>query len=136
MVEFGMLVINQVQVMFDVVLTSNPHIQSGKLRALALTGTNRLALLPNVPTLDEQGLAGFESRSIYALMAPKGTPRPIIDKLANAVRQSLKDPAVSKKMAALGMDVIASTPEQLAELMTVEAARYQKIVTAGKIHAD
>ena len=126
----------QITGMFAQISAVTSFIEAGKVRAIGIADKKRSPLLPNVPTLDEQGLTGFESISIYALMAPKGTPQPIVDKLAIEVGRILKEPAVQKKLAAIGMDVIASTPDQLAELMHVEAARYQKIIREGNIKAD
>ncbi len=126
----------QITMMFAQISAVTSFIESGKVRAIGIADRKRSPLLPGVPTLDEQGLTDFESISIYALLAPKGTPRPIVDKLAVEVARILKEPAVQKRLAAIGMDVIASTPDQLAELMKVEAARYQKIITEGKIRAD
>ena len=126
----------QITMMFAQISAVTNFIESGKVRAIGIADRKRSPLLPNVPTLDEQGLTGFESISIYALLAPKGTPRPIVDKLALEVGRILKEPAVQKRLAAIGMDVIASTPDQLAELMRVEAARYRKIIADGNIRAD
>ena len=126
----------QITMMFAQISAVTSFIEAGKVRAIGIADKKRSPLLPHVPTLDEQGLTGFESISIYALMAPKGTPRPVVDKLASEVGRILKEPAVQKKLAAIGMDVIASTPDQLAELMRVEAARYQKIIAEGNIKAD
>jgi tripartite-type tricarboxylate transporter receptor subunit TctC len=111
-------------------------VQSGKVHAIGIASLKRSPLLPNVPTLHEQGLTGFESASIYALMAPKATPAPVVHKLATEVRAILRTPAIEKKISDMGMDVVANTPEQLAELMRKESARYEKIIKDQKIKAD
>lgn len=113
-----------------------PLVQSGKVRAIGIASMKRSPLLPNVPTLNEQGLTGFESASIYALMAPSGTPAPIVNKLSTEVRAILRNPAVEKKISDMGMDVVANTPEQLAALMRKESARYEKIIKEQNIKAD
>lgn len=113
-----------------------PFVESGKVRGIGIAGKKRSPLLPNVPTLDEQGLTGFESASIYALMAPRGTPAPIVDKLAAEIGRILREPAAQKTLSSLGMDVIGSTPDQLAALMRAEAARYEKIIKDARIKAD
>jgi tripartite-type tricarboxylate transporter receptor subunit TctC len=113
-----------------------PLIQSGKVHAIGIASMKRSPLLPNVPTLHEQGLTGFESASIYALMAPKGTPAPIVQKLSTEVRAILRTPAIEKKISDMGMDVVANSPEQLAELMRKESARYEKIIREQKIKAE
>jgi tripartite-type tricarboxylate transporter receptor subunit TctC len=111
-------------------------VESGRLRAIGIASKARSPLLPAVATIDEQGLKGFESASIYALMAPAGTPRPVIARIAEEVARTFNAPAVQKKIAAMGMDVVAGTPEQLAEWMRVEAARYERITKAANIRAD
>lgn len=126
----------QIGMMLGQISAVTALVESGRLRAIGIASKARSPLLPNVPTLDEQGLKGFESASIYALMAPAGTPKPVIARIAEEVARTFKSPAVRKKLAAMGMDVVANTPEQLGELMRVEAARYEKITKAAKIRAD
>lgn len=126
----------QISTQFSQVTAVAPFVESGKVRIIGVASQVRSPLLPNVPTLKEQGLTDFESVSIYTLMAPRGTPAPIVDKLAGEVRQILKDPAVQKRTSALGMNIVASTPEQLSQFMRSEAARYEKIIREGKIKAE
>lgn len=130
------MIAGQVSTQFSQVTAVAPFAESGKVRAIGVASESRSPLMPNVPTLKEQGLADFESVSLYTLMAPKGTPAPIVDKLAAEVRQILRDPAVQKRTSALGMNTVASTPEQLTRIMRTEAARYEKIIREGKIKAD
>jgi tripartite-type tricarboxylate transporter receptor subunit TctC len=124
---------SQITMLFGQVSAVAPLIASGKLRAIGIASSKRSAILPNVPTLQEQGLTGFESASIYALLAPKGTPAPIVEKLSTEVRSILQDPAVKKKISDLGMDVVGSTADELAHLMRTESARYAKIIKDGNI---
>ncbi|MDB5854913.1 MAG: LacI family transcriptional regulator [Herminiimonas sp.] len=127
---------NQITMLFGQVSAVAPLIASGKVHAIGIASSKRSAILPNVPTLQEQGLTGFESASIYALLAPKGTPAPIVEKLSNEVRSILQNPTVRKKISDLGMDVVGSTSAELANLMRTESARYAKIVKAGNIKAE
>lgn len=127
---------NQITMLFGQVSAVAPLILSGKVRAIGIASNKRSPLLPNVPTLQEQGLTGFESASIYALMAPKGTPAPIVEKLSAEVRSILQNPAIRKKISDLGMDVVGSTSEQLAQTMRTESARYEKIIKDGHIKAE
>lgn len=127
---------NQITMLFGQVSAVAPLILSGKVRAIGIASNKRSPLLPNVPTLQEQGLTGFESASIYALMAPKGTPAPIVEKLSAEVRSILHNPAIRKRISDLGMDVVGSTSEQLAETMRTESARYEKIIKDGHIKAE
>lgn len=126
----------QISALLGQVSAVAPLIQSGKVRAIGIASMKRSPLLPNVPTLDEQGLTGFESASIYALMAPSGTPAPVVNKLATEVRAILRTPAVEKKISELGMDVVANSPEELAALMRKESARYEKIIKQQNIKAE
>lgn len=121
--------------LFTQVSAVAPLIKAGKLHAIGIGSDKRSPLLPNVPTLQEQGqgLTGFEAVSIYALMAPSGTPAPVVKKLSTEVIAILHTPAVEKKITGMGMNVVADTPEQLAELMRKESARYAKIIKDEKI---
>jgi tripartite-type tricarboxylate transporter receptor subunit TctC len=127
---------NQITMLFGQVSAVAPLVASGKLRAIGIASNKRSALMPNVPTLQEQGVTGFESASIYALLAPKGTPAPIVEKLSAEVRTILHDPAVKKKISDLGMDVVGSTADELARTMRTESARYAKIIKDGNIKPD
>lgn len=119
--------------LFTQVSAVAPLIEAGKLHAIGIGSAKRSPLLPNVPTLQEQGLTGFEATSIYALMAPSGTPAPVANKLSTAVREILRTPEVEKKITNMGMNVVANTPEQLAELMRESSASYGKIIKDEKI---
>jgi tripartite-type tricarboxylate transporter receptor subunit TctC len=117
-----------ISALFTQVSAVAPLIKAGKLNAIGIGSATRSPLLPNVPTLQEQGLKGFEAISIYALMAPSGTPAPIVSKLSTAVREILRMPSVNEKITKMGMNVVADTPEQLAALMRQESASYAKII--------
>ncbi|WP_151448912.1 Bug family tripartite tricarboxylate transporter substrate binding protein [Lacisediminimonas profundi] len=126
----------QANMMFGQVSAVAPLLQSGKVRAIGIASNKRSPVIPTIPTLQEQGLTGFESASIYALLAPKGTPAPVVEKLSAEIRSILQSPAIRKKVSDMGMDVVASSAEQLAELMRTESARYEKIIKDGKIKAE
>ncbi|MBV9189966.1 MAG: tripartite tricarboxylate transporter substrate binding protein [Betaproteobacteria bacterium] len=126
----------EVQVLFGTVVALTPHIQAGKLRALAVTGKKRSALLPDVPTLRESGLPEYEAGSWYGIEAPTGTPRPIIDQLNALIVKALRQPDVAKRLAAEGADVIGSTPEEFGAHIRAENERVGKIVRAAGIKAE
>ena len=126
----------EVQLMFGTVVALVPHIQSGKLRALAVTGKKRSALLPDVPTLRESGLPEYEAGSWYGIEAPAGTPRPIIDQLNAAIVKALKQPEVARRLALDGAEVIGSTPEEFGTHIKAELERVGKIVRAAGIQAE
>jgi tripartite-type tricarboxylate transporter receptor subunit TctC len=126
----------EVQLMFGTVVALVPHIQSGKLRALAVTGKKRSALLPDVPTLRESGLPEYEAGSWYGIEAPAGTPRPIIEQLNAVIVKALRQPDVAKRLATEGAEVIGSTPEEFGAHIKAELERVAKIVRAAGIKAE
>ena len=130
------LLSGEVQLMFGTVVALMPHIQAGRLRALAVTGRKRSALLPDVPTLRESGLPEYEAGSWYGIEAPAGTPRPIIERLHGAIVKALAQPEVAKRLASEGAVVIGSTPVEFAAHLERELARVGKVVRAAGIRAE
>ena len=126
----------EVQLLFGTVVALVPHIQSGRLRALAVTGKKRSALIPDVPTLRESGLPEYEAGSWYGIEAPAGTPRPIIDQLNALIVKALRQPDVAKRLAAEGAEVIGSTPEEFGAHIRSELARVEKVVRAAGIRIE
>jgi tripartite-type tricarboxylate transporter receptor subunit TctC len=118
----------QVQVMFDVLGSSLPHIRSGKLVPLAVTSARRSPELPNVPTLAESGLPGFEVTAWHGVAVRAGTPQPIVDKLNATFTAVFKDPAFRKKWEALGTPVVAGTAAQFGGLIRSESVRLGRVV--------
>ena len=104
----------QVAMMIDVMPNTYPHVKTGRVRALAITTAARSPSAPEIPTVAESGLPGFEMSAWDAIFAPAGTPKPIIDKLSAAVRKALEDPQVKDSLLARGTEVVPSTPEELA----------------------
>src|SRR4051794_31434009 len=123
----------EVQLLFGTVVALVPHIQSGRLRALAVTGRKRSALIPDVPTLRESGLPEYEAGSWYGIEAPAGTPRPIIEQLNAVIVKALRQPDVAKRLAAEGAEVVGSTPEEFGAHIKSELARVEKVVRAAGI---
>jgi len=118
----------------DPVLGTLPQVQAGTVRALAIAAKQRSPMLPDVPTSDEQGLGEFEVAVKYAVFAPKGTPKPVVDKLAAALNEGLDEPQVKKRLAELGADNIVPGrrgPKPLADLVESEAARLIPILEAA-----
>jgi tripartite-type tricarboxylate transporter receptor subunit TctC len=125
------LMAGRIDVMFDNIPSALPQIRAGKLRAIATTGRKRSAILPDLPTMDESGLPGYEAGVWIGLLAPAGTPKPIIAKLNAAGQSAVKAPAFVKRMADLGYDVVGGTPEQMAEMISAEVKRMHPIVKAS-----
>ena len=126
----------QVMMMFDNIPSALPHIKSGKLRALAVTGAKRDPLLPDVPTVAEAGVPGYESGVWFGLAVPAATPKAEIARLHDAAVKGTKAPEFIKRMSELGYSIIGSTPEQMAEMNKAEALRWGPIVKASGAKAD
>jgi len=118
----------QVTFMFDQMTAALPLIQAGKLKLLAVTTARRMALSPNTPTMVEAGVPGFEMFSWQAVYAPRGTPKAIVERLNAEIVKALKLPDVRDKLAGLGMEIVGSSPAELAALMAREIPRWAALV--------
>jgi tripartite-type tricarboxylate transporter receptor subunit TctC len=126
------LIGGQVDVMFDNLPSSIEHAKAGTLRPLAVTSAQRSPAIPNVPTLAESGLPGFEATSWFALFAPKGTPAATVAKLNQEVRKALETPELQKRFAELGGEIRPMSPDELAAYVRSEHDKWAKVVkTAG-----
>ena len=123
-------------VAMDNIATAVPHLKAGKLRALAVTSAQRSGVAPDVPTMAESGLAGYELSSWQAVFAPAGTPKPVIDKLYGEIAKILKMPDVEKRLTELGLDLSGMPPAQLAELVKADVPRLGKIVKESGAKAE
>jgi tripartite-type tricarboxylate transporter receptor subunit TctC len=124
----------QINYMFDTVITAVPHVRSGRLRALGVTALKRTIALPEVPTLDAMGLKGFELTQWQAVVAPAGTPKPVVDLLHREVVEALKKPDVIDRLATQGgNELIGNTPEEFAQVIRNDLAKYGKLVKAAGI---
>jgi len=118
----------QISVMFDNMPSAIPHVKGGKLRALAVTTAKRSPALPDVPTIAEAGVPGYEATSWFGLLAPAGTPAPIVAKLNASILKALADPEVKKKLAEQGAEPFGEKPEQFAAFIQAETAKWGKVV--------
>jgi tripartite-type tricarboxylate transporter receptor subunit TctC len=112
------------------------HIKAGKVRALAISSEKRSPLLPELATLQEQGVKGAEVQSWQAVAAPKGIPADVRAKLQKAIAESLNEPAVKEKLLAQGFEIVANTPEQFAKFQAAEYAKWKQLIETRKITAD
>jgi tripartite-type tricarboxylate transporter receptor subunit TctC len=126
----------QIQVMFDTVASCLPHIQAGKLRPLAVATGQRSIALPEVPTLDEAGLKGFDIASWFGLMAPTGTPPEVISKISQSVVQMLATAEMRAQLAAAGAEPVGSTPQQMAAQIHREVARFGALARKARLELD
>jgi tripartite-type tricarboxylate transporter receptor subunit TctC len=130
------LLAGQTNMMFDNIPSSLPHIKAGRLRAIATTGAKRDPALPELPTIAESGVPGYESGVWFGLMAPAKTPRAIIDKLNEAAVKATQDPDFRKRMNDLGYNLIPGTPEEMAKMVQAELRRWAPIVKASGAKVD
>jgi tripartite-type tricarboxylate transporter receptor subunit TctC len=130
------LMSGQIHLLADAMLSSLPLAQSGKIKALAITSLKRQPSAPEIPTVEESGLPGFEFNSWYGLWAPKNLPADITAKLQTAVAGILAQPDVKQRLATLGFDAIGSTPDEFTGFIASEMAKYGKIVRDANIKVE
>ncbi|UOB04809.1 tripartite tricarboxylate transporter substrate binding protein [[Acidovorax] ebreus] len=126
----------QISMSFDTVTPVLPHIKAGKLRALAVTTAKRSVALPDVPTLEEAGLPGFDMGTWFGMLAPAGTPKDIVARLNADMVKIIQSPEFRKKMDDIGADPIANTPEQMARQIKDDTARFARLVKEAKVSLD
>ncbi len=126
----------QIDIMFDNMPSAIQHVRAGKLRPLAVTTARRSPELPDVPTIAEAGVPGYEATSWFGLFAPAGTPAPVVAKLNGALVKVLAEPEVKKKLAEQGAEPYSEKPEQFAEFIRKETAKWSKVVKDSGASAD
>jgi tripartite-type tricarboxylate transporter receptor subunit TctC len=124
---------NDLQAMFEILAPVIPHVKSGNLRALAVTFDHRFAGLPDIPTLAEAGVPGYEASAWNGVAAPAKTPKTIIDRLNREINIAVADPVVKQRLQDLGVDARGSTPEGLRDVLVSEIAKWQKVIESAKI---
>jgi tripartite-type tricarboxylate transporter receptor subunit TctC len=129
-------VAGQVQIIFDNMPSALPFIRDNRLIPIVVAAPQRLAQLPNVPTFKEVGLEPVNRMAFYGVLAPKGTPRDVVDKVSAAVRKTLEDPSVRKRIEDTGSLIVGNTPEQFAEQMRAELQVYKHVVAKQKLSLD
>jgi tripartite-type tricarboxylate transporter receptor subunit TctC len=127
------LIGGRVQMMFAGISTVIAEIKAGRLKAIAIAGPSRSPLLPDVPTVAESGLPGFDVTSWYGIVVRSGTPPEIVDRLQRDIALALKNSAVSAKIAALGLEPVGNTPQQFAAMVKTETAKWSAIVDKAHI---
>ena len=131
------LVGGQISMAFDATPTALPQAQSGAIRAIGAGMATRMRAMPELPTLQEQGLKGFECYTWNAILAPADTPQPIVERLSEAINKALDDPAVFKRLQEAGIDPTpGSTPKQAAAFIKAELAKWAPIIKASGAHID
>ncbi|HEY4068781.1 MAG TPA: tripartite tricarboxylate transporter substrate binding protein [Burkholderiaceae bacterium] len=130
------LLAGQVSAYFANPISGLAYVKAGKLRALATTGTARMEVLPDVPTVKESGYPNFEVIEWNGFFVAKGTPQAVIDRLSDAVRKAVQQPEVRKRMLSLGIDPVGSTPQEFAAFLQAQIARWSALVKANHITID
>jgi len=130
------LIGGQVQAAFSNLIPTFPHVKSGRLRALGVSGLRRLAALPDVPTVAESGVPGYEAMQWYGMLAPANVPQPTVARLHRELAAVIELPAVRARLMEEGGDVIGSTPEQFGRILASELAKWTKLVKSAGIRAE
>jgi len=126
----------QVDMMFDTTVVAGPHIQSGKVRALAVTSARRLESMPNVPTVAESGVPGFEVMSWQGIFVPANTPKPLIDRLHTEIMAVLQQPEMQDRLKSLGMQPSSMTTDQVSAFQKSEVDKWAQVIKAANIKLD
>jgi tripartite-type tricarboxylate transporter receptor subunit TctC len=129
-------VAGQTQVMMNGMLATLPHVQSGKLKLLAVSKRTRMPLIGNVPTVAEQGLPGFESGTWQGVLAPKGTPEAIVQRLNAELVRAIRNPSVRANLAGQGAEVVTMSPSEEDQFFAQERKRWGDVVNAAHIRAE
>ena len=130
------LIGGQVQIMFDNLPSALPHIKGGKLRALAVTSSKRAPALPDLPTIAESGVAGFEASSWFGILAPAATPRDIVQRINAEANKALHAPDMREKLLAQGAEAVGNSPEFFADSIRTETVKWAKVVKDSGARVD
>jgi tripartite-type tricarboxylate transporter receptor subunit TctC len=134
--SIGDLIGGRVMLTMDSLVQSFPHLKAGRLKALAVLGPRRTALLPEVPTIAESGLPGYALTNWFGLLAPAATPKETVLKIHADVIRVLRDPEVKKRITDLGADVVGNSPEEFGAAMRAESTQWAEIIKAANIRAE
>jgi tripartite-type tricarboxylate transporter receptor subunit TctC len=130
------LLAGQVQLKMDTYATASQLVADGKLRALAFASRERSALMPDVPTVAEMGLPGYEGILWIGMVAPAGVPKPVIDKLAAAVQRAVRAPALAERLKRDGVEPVGSTPQAFGDVIAREIKEWRALAQAARISLE
>jgi tripartite-type tricarboxylate transporter receptor subunit TctC len=130
------LAAGQTTMMFGILPETLPLVKDGRLRALAITTAQRSPLVPDLPTVAESGVPGYELVGWYAFLAPAGTPKEIVSKLNKAFNDALQDKDIRKKLSDGGFEIAGGSPERLADFMRLESKKWEQVVIEAKVKVD
>lgn len=126
----------QVGILFDNVMTAKPHVESGRLKGIAISSRERSAIVPSIPTVAESGLPGFDSSNWFGVFGPANLPRPIVERLDQELKKILADPAIRERFHGLGFEITGGGPAQLTAIMHSEAQKWSKIIRDANVKAE
>ena len=132
----GDLIAGQVVLIFDQPVSTMPLVKAGKLNVLAITSGKRFPTLPEIPTVSESGIAGYESVSFAGVCVPGGTPKPVVDRLYSEISKVLKDPGIRDRLLRDGIEPVGSTPEEFAVFTRREREKWGKVIQDAKVRID
>jgi len=130
------LLSGQVSMLFDNIMTAQSHIKSGKLKALGISSLQRSPLVPDVPTIAESGLPGFESVTWFGVFGPAGTPKSVVERMNMEVNKVLADPAIRERFAQLGFEPAGGTPGEFAAVVQRDAAKWSRVIKDANVRAE
>ena len=126
----------EIDVLFDNIPNALPQLKAGKMRAIAVTGTQRSVLFPSVPTVAESGVPGYEVNVWFGMQLPAGTPKPIVERMNRDIVRVLKEPEVVKKFRDQGVEVIASTPAAFSQLLQSEVVKWTQVIRDANVKVE
>ena len=130
------LLAGNVQMMLDSFASKDPYVKAGKLRYIAVASSKRSSLRPELPTIAESGYPGFEVTLWFGLLAPAGTPAPIVNKLSDALAAVTSSTEIKERFAALGFEPVTTSPKQFADFIRTEAPKWEKAVRSAGVKAE
>jgi tripartite-type tricarboxylate transporter receptor subunit TctC len=133
---FNDMMSGQIHMLMDNYVTAQSNIKEGRLKVLGVTSPQRLPFLPDVPTLDEQGLKGFDVSNWFGIYAPAGTSPEVVNKVSAAFNEALKEPEMQKRLAQLGATPTGSTPAEMGKMVAADKAKWSKLITDRKLVVD
>jgi tripartite-type tricarboxylate transporter receptor subunit TctC len=125
-----------VSILFDSVMTAKPHVDSGRLNALGISSLKRSELVPNLPTIDESGLKGFDSWNYFGVFAPAGTPKAVVDRVNAEMNKILRDPAIKERFQQLGFDITGGTPQDFVNVIATETVKWSKVIREANVKPE
>jgi tripartite-type tricarboxylate transporter receptor subunit TctC len=130
------MISGQVGILFDNVMTAKPHLDSGRLKGIAISSLQRSTIVPDIPTVAESGLPGFDSSNWFGVFGPAGLPRPVVERIDVELNRILADPAIKERFHTLGFEITGGHPAELTAIMQSEAQKWSKVIRDANVKAE